>query len=114
MNKCCNDIKFGWESLDKVIICPVCKTKYIVECGNDGNDDSYCYLKEIEIMNLCEFCEFWNKNENDFGDCENNKISVNSTQTDSNMVQCGGEDGYGDYFRTKKDFGCILFKIKYT
>lgn len=68
-------------------------------------------------MGKCKDCKFYypeciymegdSKEWQKWGECQHPKLNING-----DIINAGGEDGCGDYWRMTQEFGCILFEPK--
>lgn len=65
-------------------------------------------------MKTCQTCEHWMRNQEDiFKDCSNSMFAGGDIFSDDMILaRYGADDNYGSYFRTNKDFGCLLWEEK--
>ena len=68
----------------------------------------------MALPGICLYCKHWFPNV--YPDIERDKFegccSSDMDNDGGGYIEAGGEDGYGDYFRTSSKFGCIFFEEK--
>ena len=73
-------------------------------------------IHERNEMNTCKNCKFFIPNVvniEDHGFCGSGKLLDGPEDNMPPNTACGGGyDGYGDYIKVGKDFGCIHFEQK--